>query len=57
MVSEPGKEKFEYCKCPGFSARELDEIEKAILEAGRIEKELEYIGEAIYTEIKREAAK
>lgn len=48
---------FDYCPCVGFSARELDETEKSVLEAGRIESELEYVGEALYTEIRREASK
>lgn len=48
---------FEPCTCLGFSARELEEEEKKILEVGRIESELEYVGEALYTEIKREASK
>ena len=48
---------YDRCPCVGFSARELDETEKSILEDGRIEAELEYVGEALYTTIKREAGK
>lgn len=45
-----------YCPCKGFCAREISAEERSIIDQ-KVEAELEYVGEALYTMIKREAAK
>ena len=47
---------FGNCTCRGFSSRELSAEEKAILDE-EVEKELEYVGEALYIDLKKEAQK
>jgi len=42
------------CECLGFTVRELDELERRVL-AEQAESELEYVGEVITREIRREA--